>query len=61
MTLQEFRKEVQARKLAAGVTDREIEAARNSGIRRTPEKRAFIARIQERAQAAGKTPLPANY
>jgi hypothetical protein len=52
---------VAARKKALGITDRDIEAARNSGQGRTPEKRALLARVGERAKRAGKTPLPANF
>jgi hypothetical protein len=52
---------VAERKKALGITDRDIEAARNSGQRRTPEKRALLAGITRRAKRAGKTPLPANY
>lgn len=36
-----------AAKLAAGVTRPPPEALRNSGARRTPEKRILLARIEE--------------
>ncbi len=52
---------VAERRKALGITDCDIEAARNSGHRRTPEKRALLARIVVRAKRAGKRPLPANY
>lgn len=52
---------VRARKAELGITDDDIAKMRNSGLLRTPEKREFLRRIQERAIAAGKTPLPANY
>ncbi len=57
--LQAFVAAVEARKRALGVTDAEILAARNDGGRRTPAKRAMLARIRARARAAGKDPLPA--
>jgi hypothetical protein len=59
--LSELKERVAARKAALGITDADIEAARNSGLRRTPEKREFLARIAARARAAGQTPVPANY
>jgi hypothetical protein len=52
---------VAERKDSLSITERDIEAARNSGQRRTPEKRALLARIAQRAERAGKLPLPANY
>lgn len=38
-----------------------IEALRNKGGRRTPEKRAMLARMAQRAEAAGRNPVPAHY
>ena len=52
---------VAERKNSLGITERDIEAARNSSRRRTPEKRALLTRIARRAKRAGKPPLPANY
>jgi len=57
----DYLRRVAARKRELGITDAEIEAVRNSGTRRTPEKRELLVRIAERARRAGKTPLPANY
>lgn len=57
----ELQKRVAARKLELGITDADDDMFRNSGIRRTPEKRAFLARIAERCRQAGIEPLKANY
>ena len=57
----DYLRRVAARKRELGITDDDIEAVRNSGTRRTPEKRELLARIADRARRAGKTPLPANY
>lgn len=61
MSAGEFALAVQARKIACGLQDEDVAAARNSGRRRTPEKRQQIARIQDRARAAGLEPLAANF
>ena len=61
ITLDDFLAAAEARKRDLGITDADIEAARNSGTRRTPEKRELLARIADRARRGGKTPLPANY
>ncbi len=37
------------------------EQLRNSGLNRTEEKREFLRRIDERAKAAGQTPIKSNY
>ncbi|WP_397585818.1 hypothetical protein [Sphingorhabdus sp.] len=49
-----FAAEVEARKRELGVVDYEAtkEALRNKGGTRTPEKRAFLVRIEVRAKAA---------
>lgn len=60
-SLQEFIEAVDARKRALGVTDDDIARARNSGRRRTAEKREFLEQIQERARERGVEPLPANF
>ena len=57
----DYLRRVAARKRELGITDADIEAVRNSGTRRTPEKRKLLVRIAERARRGGKTPLPANY
>jgi hypothetical protein len=49
------------RKRELGVTDEAVATARNSGTRRTREKRELLQRIQARARAAGVEPLPANF
>jgi hypothetical protein len=61
MSLSSLRKDIVARKAALGITEADIEAARNLGTRRTPEKRAALARIQTRARERGLSPLPANF
>jgi hypothetical protein len=60
-SLEAFLQEVEDRKRALGITDEMIVAARNTGERRTPEKREALARLQERAKAAGVEPLPAKF
>jgi hypothetical protein len=37
------------------------EDLRNRGLNRTPEKRELLRRIDERARAAGKTPIKSYY
>lgn len=49
------------RKLAQGVALPPAEVMRNSGERRTPEKREMLRRLQERAEARGQTPWPAKF
>jgi hypothetical protein len=61
MTIQQITALIQARKRDLGITDEQIERARNSGERRTPEKRAILARQRKRATLAGLEPYPANY
>lgn len=53
----------QARAERAGVTFTPdyIEALRNKGGRRTPEKRAALRRIEERCAEAGVEPLKAHH
>ena len=60
-SLQAFLQEVDDRKRALGITDELIASARNNGDRREPEKREMLARIQERAKAAGVKPMPAKF
>jgi hypothetical protein len=58
MTIQQITALIQARKRDLGITDEQIERARNSGERRTPEKRAILARQRKRATLAGLEPFP---
>ena len=60
-TLEEIQEEIEARKHELGITDEMIAAARNSGVGRTRLKREQLARIQERARAAGLEPYPAKF
>ena len=57
-----FAAEVEARKRALGLVDDAAtpEALRNKGTARTPEKRAFLARMARRAKAAGDEPVRAS-
>lgn len=54
---------IRRRKAELGIveTEERTDAMRNSGARRTPGKRAMLARIDERARDAGVTPLKARY
>lgn len=59
ITLAELLARVRDRKASLGIIDtaERTEAMRNSGRRRTPEKRAMLARIDERAHAASVDPF----
>jgi hypothetical protein len=59
--LQDFIQAVEDRKRSLGIGDEVLLATRNSGERRTPEKREMLARIRERARKAGLEPLPAKF
>lgn len=50
---------IRDRKALLGIVDtaERTEAMRNNGRRRTPEKRAMLARIDARADAVGVKPL----
>ena len=63
MTLDQFLADIRARKAALGMIDtpEEVEAMRNKGGRRTPEKRELLRRIEKRARAAGVEPLKSYY
>ncbi len=50
-----------AKRLAEGVQLPVPETLRNSGARRTPEKREMLRRLSEHAEARGQKPWPANY
>ena len=52
---------VAERKRLLGVGDEAYARARNSGRRRTPEKRELLRRIQRRAREAGVEPFEANF
>lgn len=58
-----FAAEIEAKKRELGIVDDEAttEALRNKGGARTPTKRAFLARIEARAKAAGRKPVRAYY
>jgi hypothetical protein len=49
------------RKLAEGVVLPPAEALRNSGRRRTPEKRELLRRLKDLAEKRGQTPWPAKF
>ena len=57
----EWTARIQRRRAELGITDEDDKAMMNSGLRRTPEKRAALAAIAERCRKAGVEPLPANY
>ncbi len=63
MTLDQFLADIKARKGALGMMDTpaEVEAMRNKGGRRTPEKRELLHRVEERARAAGVKPFKSYY
>ena len=63
ITLSDLLSGIRERKAALGIVDtpERTESMRNRGTRRTPEKRAMLARIEERARAAGIEPLKAYY
>lgn len=59
-----FAAEIRARKArlrAAGVRLPSDEEMRNTGRRRTTEKRALLERADERAKAAGREPVDQSY
>lgn len=59
VTLSELLDAIEARKAAIGLRDTPemTEALRNKGARRTAEKRELLKRVEDRARAAGKTPV----
>ena len=63
MTLHQFLSDIKARKAALGMTDtpERVEAMRNKGGRRTPEKRELLRRVEERAREAGVETLKSYY
>lgn len=58
-----LREAVERKKAAIGWIDNDAstDALRNSGVARTPAKRELLARIENRARAAGRTSLKSNY
>jgi hypothetical protein len=60
-SLSEFVRNVEGKKASLGVSEDSYARARNRGDRRTPEKRAILAAMQERARQAGVEPIPANF
>jgi hypothetical protein len=63
ISMADFAAETEARKRELGLVDDEAitEDLRNKGSARTPKKRAFLARIEKRAIAAGKKPIRSYY
>jgi hypothetical protein len=53
--------QIERRRLAQGITEADDAACRNSGSRRTPEKRQLLREIAERCKEAGIEPNPANF
>jgi hypothetical protein len=49
------------RQRALGITEDDFVRARNSGRRRTPEKRELLRRIDGRARKAGAQPFKAHF
>jgi hypothetical protein len=58
-----FQQQVNARKASLGIFDTpdEVEAMRNKGANRTPEKRELLHRAEKRARAAGLKPVIAYF
>lgn len=58
-----FVAEAENRKRSLGLDESPaaVDAMRNKGGSRTPAKREMLARIDRRARAAGRTPVPAYY
>ena len=63
LTLDQFLSDIRTRKAALGMVDtpEAVEAMRNKGGHRTPEKRELMRRVEERARAAGVEPLKSYY
>lgn len=60
ITVEDHIARVEARKQELGITEERIEATRNSGQRRTPEKRALLRRIALRCAEANVIPFLCN-
>lgn len=63
ITLSDLLAGIRERKAALGIIDtpERTEQMRNTGSRRTASKRAILERIDERASAAGVTPLKGHF
>lgn len=63
ISMAKLREHVEAKKREIGWVDDDTstDALRNKGGNRSPEKRAFLARVDARAIAAGKKPTRSYY
>jgi hypothetical protein len=63
ISLDDLLKGVRTKKSELGIVDTpaSIEAMRNKGTDRTPEKRAMLAAAEKRARAAGRPPVRAHF
>jgi hypothetical protein len=61
ISFKDFCRQIEERRKELGMTDQDDWEMRNSGERRTPEKRELLRRIAKRCRAAGIKPYPANY
>lgn len=63
ISMADFTAQIEARKREIGMVDdaSTTEAMRNKGANRTPQKRVLLARIEERAIAAGRKPVRSYY
>ena len=63
VNLTDHLQQVERRKAAMGLADTpaRVDALRNKGASRTPEKRELLARAAVRARAAGREPRTAYY
>lgn len=63
ISMADFTTQIEARKREIGMVDdaETTEALRNKGTSRTPQKRVLLARIEERAIAAGRKPVRSYY
>ena len=63
ISLAKIQQQVSARKAMLGMLDTpsEVEAMRNKGGSRTPEKRELLRRVEKRARSAGLQPVAAYY
>ena len=63
ISLATLQQQVRARKALLGMIDTpaEIEALRNKGAARTPEKRELLRRARRRARAARRQPVAAYF
>jgi len=63
ISLTTLQQRVSARKALLGIIDTpaEVEALRNKGAARTPEKRELLRRAERRALAANRQPVAAHF